>query len=74
MHRELGREDTTVAFCDSYHADLQTWLPLWSIIDHQTTPNKKEKNMIYKTLNIKLEIEQHELHYNPEVNTCALEG
>ena len=35
--------------------------------------NEKDKDMIYKTLHIKLKIEQHELHYNPGVNTCALE-
>ena len=83
MHRELGRDDTTRdAFCDIYHADLHTWLPLWYVIVHgqpfyiitrqPAYANKKDTNMIYKTLYVKLQNEQHELHYNPGVNTCAL--
>jgi len=37
-------------------------------------PKEKGQTMIFKTLNGKLKIEQHEPHYKPGMNTCAPEG
>jgi hypothetical protein len=33
-----------------------------------------KRKMIYKILRRKLKIEEHELHYKPGVNLCAVEG